>query len=193
MWWAWRSMRPPGGALARDGGSPAQAASLSAAATWGRPSAAAAAAPAPRNPRRVRSADMRLLAEPDGNVDEQVLLAADEAALAGGAQQLVRRHVVALADRSGVLEEARVDARQAERDGVAIDDGDGRLQRRGDLFGDVEQGRDVDPCAHAGALEQRGDDLSLGVARAGAERPQRAVDLDCAGADRRDGVGLAQA
>ena len=47
------------------------------------------------------------------DVDELVFLAADELALTGPVQQLVRRDAVALGLADGVLEEAGVDARSS--------------------------------------------------------------------------------
>src|SRR2546426_4668747 len=95
MWWACRSMRPPGGALATPGTRPAHCVSPAAAGgavmpTAARPVPAAAAAPVPSRARRVIWSDTGGL-QLECHVDEQVLLAADEPALAGDVEQ--RGHV----------------------------------------------------------------------------------------------------
>ena len=96
---------------------------------------------------------------------------------------------VALGRAVGVAEEARVHAGVAHDQAHAVERALAVHDGPHDLFGDVEDHERVDARADPEPVEHGRQRFGRGVARARAERPGAAVDLDRSGADRKDGVG----
>src|SRR5262249_24881648 len=141
---------------------------------------------APRPGRRPRSRrgrgagscpDLLALAEPvQGDVDQHVLLAAYQLPAAGLAEQLEDVDVVVGGDILGVPEEARVDARVAERQGLAIDLDGAVLQWPHQVVGGVLEGEDRAAGLPAEAVGDGDEGLDRRVAGAGAVAGERGVD-----------------
>src|ERR1700722_7508227 len=111
------------------------------------------------------------------DVDELVFLAANQLALTGPVQQLVRRDAVPLALPDGVLEEAGVDAGIPHDQRVAVQHAFGRHGRAHNVFGGVGDVEEVDAGLDADLVEHANRALDRSVARARTEAPHTAVDL----------------
>jgi hypothetical protein len=124
-----------------------------------------------------------------GDVDDHVLLAADQAAAADLHEDVARVDAVGDGGTLGVAQEAGVHTGVAEGEGLAVDL-DGTVQQRPDqVVGGVlesEQVAVVLPALKAGDRDKR---LDRAVAGAGAEAGQRRVDPGDAVLDGHDGVG----
>ncbi|OKH72866.1 hypothetical protein EB74_22580 [Mycobacterium sp. SWH-M5] len=126
------------------------------------------------------------------DVDQLILLTADELALAGAVQQLMCGYAVPLGLADGVLEEARVHPRVAHDQRIAVEQALGG-HRGGDHFlcrvGDVEE---VDAGLDADLVEYADERLDGRVAGSRTESAARTVDLLGTGTNRLDRVGDAQ-
>jgi hypothetical protein len=128
----------------------------------------------------------------EGDVDELVLLAADEPAPAGLRQQGADVDAVAARGRFRVPQEAGVDARVAERQGLAVDPHRPVVQRADQVLGRVLEGEQV--AAVLPALQGGGGDerLERAVARPRPVARQRRVDAGGALLGRGQRVGHRQ-
>jgi hypothetical protein len=130
--------------------------------------------------------------EVERDVDQLILLAADEATPAGLHQQGAHVDAVLVRGRFRVPQEAGVDARVAERQGLAVDPHRPVVQRADQVLGRVlerEQVAAVLPALKGGGSDER---LKRAVARPGAVARQRRVDAGDALLDRGQRVGHRQ-
>ncbi len=131
-------------------------------------------------------------AELDRDVDDLVLLPADQAPFAAAQQDLRARDAVAIRGAVRVPQEARVhpgvphDQAHAVEHALAVHD------RAHHLLRHVEDRERVDARPDAETIEDRGQRLRRRVARPRAERAGARVDLRRAGADREHGVRHAE-
>src|SRR3972149_1014718 len=115
------------------------------------------------------------------DLDQRVLLAADELAPAALEQDLSRVDAEAFGGALGVQQEARVDAGIAQRQRRAVDDLGPRHDRPHRLVSRVDELEPVDAAdVHAPAVEHGGADSQRGGARAGAQPGAAAVDVGSA-------------
>src|SRR5580704_3861928 len=118
-----------------------------------------------------------LLRQPERDIDDHVFLAADVTELADALEYLVRGHSVTLGRVLGMQEEAAVHPGPALHDRGPVHLRPARQERPDYLLRRRQHAADVDAGMHAEVVEGRCEHLRGGVARAGTQRTQRAVDL----------------
>ena len=110
------------------------------------------------------------------DVDDHVLLAADEPPASALHEQVAHVYFVAGRGVLGVAQEARVDAGIAERQGLAVDPHRAVLQRSDNVVGGILQLEQVAAVLDARQVGGGDECLDGAVARAGAVPGQRRVD-----------------
>jgi hypothetical protein len=121
--------------------------------------------------------DVPLLSQSQRHVDDHVFLAADVAEFTDPLQDLVRGDAVAVGGPFGVQQETAVDAGPALHDRGPVHLRPARKERPDYFFRGRKDAADIYTSLDAQMIECRGEHLGGGVARAGAERAERAIDL----------------